>query len=73
MALMTWTLELRVDFNEKTKNAIMLKDIRAQARQLLTTARLLADGREPDIAITTSDMFVGREEIALFEDGELEA
>jgi hypothetical protein len=73
MALMTWTIELRVDFDAKSKEKIMESDIRSHAKGILTTARLLADGRAPEIAITTSDMFVGSEEVALFTDGELEA
>jgi len=70
MSLMTWSIEVRVDFNDKSKTAIMEKAVRSAAKELLTVARLLADGREPDIAISTTDMFVGREEIALFEIGE---
>lgn len=73
MALMTWTIELRVDFNDASKNKLMEHAIRAMAKEVLATAQLLADNRKPEIAISTSDMFVGSEEIALFEPGELEA
>jgi hypothetical protein len=74
MALMTWKIELRVDFSEKSKDAIMEKDVRSKAKALITTAMLLAgDGRKPDIAIETTDMFVGATEISLFADGEEDA
>lgn len=70
MPLMTWTVELRVDFDEKSKEKIMEKGVRSMAKELLSMAMLLADGRKPDIAISTSDMFVGREEVEMFVEGE---
>jgi hypothetical protein len=73
MALMTWTIELRVDFDGAEKTEIMLQACRSAAKGLITTANLIADGRKPDISLTTSDMFVGAEEISMFEDGELDA
>lgn len=73
MALMTWTIELRVDFDGKEKNEIMLLACRSAAKGLITTANLICDGRKPDIALTTSDMFIGAQEISMFEDGELDA
>jgi hypothetical protein len=68
---MTWTIELRVDFDEKRKEEIMLSAVRSAAKQLFTTAQLLADGRKPQIAIQTSDMFIGSEEVSMFVDGEV--
>lgn len=72
MTLMVWKIELRVDFDGDAKTAIMEKAVRSAAKGLITTANLIADGRKPDIAIETSDMFVGAKEISMFEDGELE-
>ncbi|WP_454627705.1 hypothetical protein [Bradyrhizobium cenepequi] len=73
MTLRTWTIELRVDFDGKEKEEIMLKAMRSAAKGLITTATLIADTRKPDIALSSSDMFVGAEEISMFEDGELES
>lgn len=72
MTLRTWTIELRVDFDGKDKEAIMLSCARSAAKNLLTTARLIADKRQPDIALMTSDMIEGADQISIFEDGELE-
>jgi hypothetical protein len=66
MALKIWTVEIRVDFDDPKKNDIMLDDIRAHTKGMLTTARLLADKRKPDVAIQSDDMFEGREAIELF-------
>lgn len=71
MALKCWTIDLKVDFDDKAKEEIMLKAARQAAKHLLTTAQLIADKRKPDIAIHSDDMFEGREKIELFEDGEL--
>ena len=72
MALKNWLIDLRVDFDGKEKEEIMLKAVRQAAKQLLTTAELIADKRKPDIAVHADDMFAGREEISMFEVGELE-
>ncbi len=72
MALKCWTIDLRVDFDDKAKEEIMLKDVRAVAKQLLTTATLIADKRKPDIAIHSDDLFEGRDTINMFEIGEQE-
>jgi len=66
MALKIWTVEIRVDFDDPSKNNIMLDDIRTKTKELLATARLLADKRKPDVAIQSDDMFEGREAIELF-------
>lgn len=73
MALKNWLIDLRVDFDGDHKAEIMLKAVRQAAKELLTTAELIADKRKPDIAIHSEDMFEGREQIALFEVGELES
>ena len=71
MALKTWTIELRVDFDTATqeqKNKIMLKAVCAMAKQLITTATLIADKRKPDISIQTDDMFAGRASVEMFDE-----
>jgi hypothetical protein len=66
MALKIWTIEIRVDFEDPSRNDIMLDDIRTHTKELLATARLLADGRKPDIAIQSDDMFEGRDKIDMW-------
>jgi hypothetical protein len=72
MTLKCWTVDVRVDFDDKAKEEIMLKAVRQAAKHLLTTAQLIADKRKPDIAVHSDDMFLGREEIELLEGDELE-
>jgi hypothetical protein len=72
MALANWTIDLRVDFEDASRNALMLEAVRAAAKELLTTARLLADGRQPDIAIENSDLYIGRDEVDMFTKDEKE-
>jgi hypothetical protein len=66
MSLKTYIIELRIDFNDDARADLMLTGVRQQAKELLTTARLLADGRKPDISISNNDIYIGREEIDLF-------
>lgn len=71
MTLKVWTIEVRVDFDEKSKEALMLRDVMHKAKELITTAQLLADKRKPDIAVHSDDMFLGREQVELFDGEEL--
>lgn len=68
MSLRTYTIELRVDFDSKDKEEIMLASARQSAKQLFTTASLIADNRKPDIALTCGDLFEGSKEISLIDD-----
>lgn len=68
MSLRTYTIELRVDFDSKDKEEIMLASARQSAKQLFTTASLIADNRKPDIALTCGDLFLGAQEIDLTTD-----
>jgi hypothetical protein len=69
MALQTYKIELRTDFNDKHKDKLAEHAIRQMAHELITTMMLLADGRKPQIAIETSDMFAGTKEVLLFDPG----
>jgi hypothetical protein len=40
------------------------------AHEALATASLLADGRKPDIALSTTDMIIGANELLLFDEDE---
>jgi hypothetical protein len=66
MALKNWIIDLRCDFESKEQEEIMLNEVRVAAKTLLTTARLLADKRKPDIAIHNDDMYEGRDAVDLF-------
>ena len=66
MTLKNWIIDLRVDFETKEQEDLMLNEVRVAAKTLLTTARLLADKRKPDIAIHNDDMYEGRDQVDLF-------
>lgn len=53
----TYTIELRVDFVDSDRYDSMLELARMAARELMTTALLLRDKRDPQIAFSTGDMF----------------
>jgi hypothetical protein len=66
MALKNLIIDLRFDFETKEQEELMLNLVRGAAKELLTSARLLADQRKPDIAIHNDDMYEGRDQIELF-------
>ena len=66
MTLKTLIIELRFDFETKEQDDVMLNEVRIKAKELLTTARLLADKRKPDIAIHNDDMYEGRDQVDMF-------
>ena len=70
MALVTWHVEVRTDFADKKKDKLFEKALRQMAHEALATASLLADGRKPDIALSTNDMFVGSKDLLLFDEAE---
>lgn len=57
------TIELRFDADEEDKHAAVLDAAKMAARHLFTQAVLISTKRKPQIAMFTSDMFVGKEEI----------
>jgi len=66
MTQKNWIIDLRVDFETKEQEEHMLTAVRSVAKELLTTARLLADKRKPDISLHNDDMYEGRDQIDLF-------
>lgn len=72
MTLRNWIIDLRIDFESDHQAELMLTAIRASAKELLVTARLLADKRPPDIAIQADDLFIGRNDVELFSPEEKE-
>jgi hypothetical protein len=63
-----FTIELRVDYADKDKNAIMRTALAEAARHIFAKATVLADGQAPDIAIFSEDFFDGREVMNLMDD-----
>jgi hypothetical protein len=53
----TYTIELRADFQDDEKHAVLLQAVRQSAREMLSTALLLKDKREPQISLQSGDMF----------------
>lgn len=64
----TVTIELRFDADEEEKHQVMLDVAKQAAKHLFASALLISTKRKPDIAMFTSDMFAGKEEIMLAED-----
>lgn len=67
----TYTIELKIDFNDDARHETMRTIARQYARDLLASAMLLQDGRQPTIALTTTDSFSGEDELKLIDESEL--
>ncbi len=66
MALKTFTIEIRVDFDDPKKNDTMKVQARKAAYLLLTNALLLQDSkRVPKVSLQSGDMFESDTEIML--------
>jgi len=67
----TYTIELRVDFDEDkdNKKAAMDAAVKSLARQVLATALLLSDKREPKVTLQYDDFWSGNEQLELTEEG----
>lgn len=63
-----FTIELRVDYTDNDKNAVMQEAVQRAARHVLATAALIADGVKPQIAAFSDDFFTGHKEISVLED-----
>lgn len=63
-----FTIEIRVDYADDGKTAVMKKAMQQAARHVYATATLLADGVKPRAAVFSDDFFTGHEEIALLDD-----
>lgn len=64
----TLTIELRFDADEDDKHEVLREAAKAAAKHLFTNALLISTKRRPQIAMYTSDMFAGQEEISLAAD-----
>lgn len=65
MARKTYRIELKIDFEDDTRHEHMLTVARNAARDLISVAMLLQDGRKPQIALITDDTFIGSDEIEI--------
>lgn len=63
-----FTIELRVDYEDSEKNAVMRQACQAAARHMFATANLIKDGQKPQVAIFSDDFYSGHEDITLLED-----
>lgn len=66
----TYTIELRADFQDDEKHDILLEAVREAARTMLTTAMMLKDKRDPQIALQAGDMFEKNKELLVFGEGD---
>jgi hypothetical protein len=68
MALQKYSIELRTDHDDPSKDATIVEAMKVAAKHIFTTALLIQDRRKPTIAMETGDMFVGEVEINLADD-----
>lgn len=61
----TLTIELRFDSDVEDQHLVLKEAAMAAAKHLYTNALLISMKRKPQIAMYTSDMFAGVEEISL--------
>lgn len=64
----TVTIELRFDFQDADKNEIILQAAREKARELLATAMMLKDKRDPQISFQSGNMFERNRELEIMTD-----
>lgn len=61
----TITIELRVDYDTKEKEEIIMIAAKRAANHLWTQALMIKDKRQPQIALMSGDMFTATEEITM--------
>jgi hypothetical protein len=66
--MFTFTIELRVPFDDKERLDITQKAMTVAAKHVFTTATLIADDRKPQISLYGGDYFTPTEEIMLADD-----
>ena len=69
MTRKTYRIELKIDFDDDSRHDIIRGIVQQYARDVMSSAMLLADGRRPVVALGMDDAFVGPEEIALMDEG----
>lgn len=61
----TYKIELRADFQDESKYDLLLEMARASARELLGTALMLKDKRDPQMRLEMGDMFSKDENVEI--------
>lgn len=61
----TYKIELRADFQDEEKYNLLLDMCRSAARELLGTALLLKDKRDPQMRLEMGDMFSRDENVEI--------
>jgi hypothetical protein len=69
----TYTIELRCDFQDEEKYELVLEIVREKAREMLTTAIMLKDKRDPQISFSSGDMFETDKDLTILTPEDLEA
>lgn len=64
----TYTLEVKIDFDDESRHDQMRKVLREAGRSAYALALLLADNRQPMIALRSEDFFEGTQEILIKDD-----
>lgn len=64
----TYTLEVKIDFDDESRHDQMRKVLREAGRSAYALAMLLADNRQPQIALRSEDFFEGTQEILIKDD-----
>ena len=64
----TITIELRVDYSDRSKDEVIIAAAKMAAKHIYTSALLISDKRKPTIALHSGDFFSGTEEISLADD-----
>lgn len=64
------TIELKYDVDSKDQEEALIQAARMTAKHLFTTAVLVSNNRQPEIAMHSDSFFEGREKIELADDFE---
>jgi hypothetical protein len=61
----TYTLEIKVDFDDEERFEIVKQHLFEQGRETLAMCMMLAGKRKPQVALHSQDFFAGNEEFDL--------
>lgn len=68
MGSRTFTIQLRIEFDDESKYDTMRNILRVSARKLLTQATMIADARRPQVYIESDSWAEGNERINMNEE-----
>ena len=64
----TYTIELKIDFDDETKFTVVADHLKEQCRQTLAVCMMLAEKRPPQLAFHSQDFFHGNEDLEFIPD-----